>query len=650
MCGIAGIYRVHPAGAAAPPPQVAIPELWLDILDESIRHRGPDGAGRFRDRTVRGDGATVDIALVHRRMAIIDPAGGAQPMVAAPTGGQGLVAAVFNGCIYNHRELRRELQQRGHHFQTDHSDTEVLLHGWRQWRVGLFDRLIAMGALCLWDRTLGSLVLHRTAPGEKPLYRAWATEPDIFAFASTVPGLLRLRAHIPFFQGHRTFGHWIALGHAPELTPFHEVEHVPYGIPSCHDAWTMDALGLDMEGGSRLPGDPADCEAREEIPLPAGEALERHIESRLADAVAQRLEADVPLGALLSGGVDSSLISLLARRAAGRLTTICIRMPSQRYDESQYAAEVARHIGSEHHTVDAATDGGGPAADLVMLIRQLGLPFGDSSLLPTYWACRAASQHARVVLTGDGGDELFYGYERYQAAGWMEALRLLALLVPTGLLPQRDPKSRWAKAARLVRAARANSYTSLLAIFQADELRQLVPPMSDYMVGWGINWGTEAARNDDLRENLASDMLRKLDTASMAVPIETRAPFLDQNLIRELYGLTPRQAMPRGQRKGLLRSIARRHLPASIVDRPKMGFAIPIGEWFRTDHGGMKQLLMDHLESREPWGPPSAGIELNTNYIRRLLDEHMSGRRDHGQKLYMLLVLSIWANQIANGK
>jgi asparagine synthase (glutamine-hydrolysing) len=330
-------------------------------------------------------------------------------------------------------------------------------------------------------------------------------------------------------------------------------------------------------------------------------------------------------------------------RAAGKLTTICVRMPDERYDESRYASQVAQLIGSRHHTVDVAAD---PASDLIALITQLGLPFGDSSLLPTYWACRAASREVKVLLTGDGGDEVFYGYERYQVAAMLQWFRPIAWLIPLALLRENDPKSRSSKLARLVRAARLDSFTSLLALFQQSDLDQLLPPHVERRVGWGATLWAQSVRENDLRDHLESDMLRKVDTASMAVPVETRAPFLDQNLLRELIGLTPAQAMPRGQRKGLLRNIARKHLPAEIVDRPKMGFAIPIGEWFRSDFGGMKQLLMDHLQSSEPWGPPALGIELNMKFVRRMLEEHMSGRRDHDQRLYMLLVLSIWARSL----
>lgn len=196
MCGIAGILKVHPAGMQPPAPEVAIPEAWLDVLDDSIKHRGPDGQGRFRDRVTRADGSVVDVAFVHQRLSIIDHAGGRQPMVSErgpwpERARNGRVAVVFNGCIYNHRDLRRELQSAGHRFESDHSDTEVLIHGWREWGHGLFAKLDGMFAVAIWDAASGSIVLTRDRFGEKPLYE---TRHDaLHAFSSCVPGLVRIR-------------------------------------------------------------------------------------------------------------------------------------------------------------------------------------------------------------------------------------------------------------------------------------------------------------------------------------------------------------------------------------------------------------------------------------------------------------------------
>jgi asparagine synthase (glutamine-hydrolysing) len=653
MCGLAGILRIHAPGASIPAPGIAIPDGWLDLLDASIRHRGPDGQGRFRGRAVRADGSTVDIGLIHRRLSIIDPAGGAQPMVLeqrSHSGGGTLapadrrrIAVAFNGCLYGHRDLRRSLEQAGHRFQSDHSDTEVWLHGWKEAGPAFWKQLRDwMGAVAIWDSRDGSLFLGRDRFGEKPLYMLESGGGAVCAFASTAGALARLMAEL---GGDRIadplgLGDWIRYGADADLTPLRGIVQVPAAcavtLPQPSAGEHRQFLHLDP---LQLPSDDAD------VAHLNGQRLADRIESLLASAVAERLDSDVPLGCFLSGGVDSSLVALAARARAGELSTICVRMPDSRYDESRYAERIAAVIGSKHTTVDADPH---PAADLVRLIEALGLPFGDSSLLPTWWAASAAARHLRVVLTGDGADELFLGYDRHIV------MRLLPFARPAGavlghraILPRGHPKSRRERMARFLTAARHEGYADLVAIFPTPDWQALVHVGDrEILTSSARVRSVMDARDVDVMRHLPADMLRKVDTATMAAGVEARAPFLAPSVAAAALALSQRQLMPSGQRKGLLRMIARKHFPADIVDRPKMGFAIPIGEWFRTDYGGMKQLLMDHLQSSEPWGPPSLGIELNMKFIRRMVDEHMSGRRDHDQRLYMLLVLSIWARSL----
>jgi asparagine synthase (glutamine-hydrolysing) len=687
MCGIGGILRVHQPGQAPPPPETAIPEAWLDVLDESIRHRGPDGCGRFRDRVTRPDGSVVDIALVHRRLSIIDLADGTQPMVIGDSGatgglptsaliareggpyqplhthtcpkcGPGVVAVAFNGCIYNHRELRAELEAAGHEFFTDHSDTEVLLHGWRQWGNAMLDRIEGMYAFIAWDGRTGSTLMARDQFGEKPIYKLDLSHGTC-AWAS-VPGAL---VHLARAVGEPTrldpdnILAWIALGYAPETTPFAGIEQLPAGGFECSETGmnrcrpsSLDARGpLGRAVHTFLAMDRG-----------LGNAIQG-VEHAIDHAVALRLEADVPVACFLSGGVDSSLVARAAARHVDDLCTICVRMPSESYDESVYARHVADIIGSSHHEVDASAD---PAADLMVLIPQLGLPFGDSSLLPTHWVSMAAAEVSKVAIGGDGGDELFLGYERYSVADDLVPIQLVAMLTlgfSPLLMPRRDPKSDYDKAARLLVAARKRSYRSLLAIYQHPELARILhPPRQRDLWNDRINTARSAQR-DDLDNHLPGDLLRKVDTASMACGLETRSPLLDHALahmtlsmpIERLRSGSSSIVTSQRQRKGLLRAVARKYLPAEIVDRPKMGFAIPIGEWFRTDFGGMRQLLYDHLESTDPFpGLASAGVEINMGFVRRMLREHDAAGerslwpwhgRDHSQRLYMLLVLSIWA-------
>jgi asparagine synthase (glutamine-hydrolysing) len=317
-------------------------------------------------------------------------------------------------------------------------------------------------------------------------------------------------------------------------------------------------------------------------------------------------------------------------------------MPDPRYDESGFAAACAVAIGSDHTTLDCD---GEPASDLVRLIHTLGLPFGDSSLLPSYWVSAAARQSVKVALSGDGGDELFIGYDRYWAADRLLKAGLLAWL-PAGWIPARDPKSWTAKAARLINAARGMGYLDLISVFPTQDLRRLLGRSERTELPNQARAGGNIAVAWDVMHYLPDDLLRKTDSASMQHSLEVRCPFLDPLLAVACLSAPLQDLIPGGQRKGLLRAIARRYLPAEIVDRPKQGFAIPIGEWFRTDYGGMKQLLMDHLGSAEPWGPASLGIDLNMAFVRRMIDEHMNEKRDHSQRLYMLLVLSIWAKWV----
>jgi asparagine synthase (glutamine-hydrolysing) len=643
MCGIAGVLRVHRPGEEVPPPQVSIPETWLDTLDDSIKHRGPDGQGRFRDRARRADGSTVDVALVHRRLAIIDPACGQQPMVSERgKDGEGLVAVVFNGCIYNHRELRRELVAAGRKFETDHSDTEVLIHGWREWGLGLTERLEGMYSLAIWDRDRADLWAARDLSGEKPLWLdlilertgAGGTDYDLGAFylCSTAAGISRLAADRLGEERPSTIdwlGDWVRFGWSEE----------PPSRARPFVFWSVALSTSDYLGLVRDQRRPAHLRS-----LPGGKRDQRldaaSAEAMLRRAVAERLEADVPLGCFLSSGIDSALVARFALDQVGSLRTFSVRMPDRRYDESEGAARTAAALGTAHATLDCSAK---PAEDLVRLIPQIGAPLGDSSLLPTYWVSRAAREHVKVALSGDGGDELFCGYDRHSAARWLLKWGWLARRLPGGALPDREPRGFRSRLRRLIGAARLG-YAELLAIFPMADFRTLIGEDP----GWYRPEPFDDPAGTDYWAYLHGDLMQKVDAASMSVGLEVRAPFLSRELVRACLDASYKDLMPRGQRKGLLRQVARKYLPAEIVDRPKQGFAIPIGEWFRTDYGGMKQLLMDHLNSAEPWGPPRLGIDLNMAFVRRMLDEHMERQRDHSQRLYMLLVLSIWAKWLGS--
>lgn len=662
MCGIAGVIRIHESGEA-PHPLEAIPEAWLDILDEGVKHRGPDGQGRFRDRATRPDGTIVDVAFVHRRLSILDHEGGHQPMVhdgerlrpdltyqpgeepklaheLCPD--KPLVAVVFNGCIYNQHELRTELTQQGAWFETDHSDTEVLVHGWRAWGSELPERLDAMFALGIWDRSIGDCLLGRDAFGEKPLYVDEASAPAI-VFGGTIASLLQCRRGRDegIVLNDLQLRAWAQFG-------WNQSARLVEDIRSMYPGEHRLVIGETQPRLIRWPHEVLNPSGRTLTPLQA--------DGHLRESVHRRLEADVSLGCFLSGGIDSALIAKYASEVNPDISTFTVRMPSHELDESDAASETARHLGLRHEILDCAQH---PSVDLEGLITQLGLPFGDSSLLPTHWVSRAARQRVRVALSGDGGDDLFLGYDRHRIVRWLPKLQrmprdqweFLADFLPGG----GSSKSKLSRLSRIAMMMEGDGYKELVAIFPRSLLSQLGMDYGGAIGHWGFtgDYGEQTARRFDAIFYLPEDLLRKTDTASMATALEVRAPFLARGVAQPALNAPLDILMPNNERKGLLKQVARKYLPDHIVDRPKQGFAIPIGQWFRDDYGGLRQLLYDHLESADPFpGLASAGVDINMGFVRQMLREHddAGGKsinpwhgRDHSQRLYMLLVLSIWA-------
>lgn len=681
MCGIAGVIRVYEPGETPPPPLESIPESWLDVLDDSIMHRGPDGEGRFRDRAVRKDGTIVDVALVHRRLSIIDLADGAQPMIhdgerlrpdlvyhrgEAPIvasevePGKPLVGVVFNGCIYNHRELREELEGKGYVFGTDHSDTEVLVHGWREWQGGLQDRIDSMHTLIIWDACTGQLANGRDLAGEKPMSTCTLNATGAVLIAPSPSSLVRtIQVADPdqssFDTQFPVGSDWIQFG-------WHRISPTSWMYQAIPNRWSLFPLAPSGEFDFKRPSDRV---ATRSGTFPSRtrdlSSTVKSIDSTLQLCVQTRTEADVPVGVFLSGGIDSALIASITHRLRPDVSAYTVRMNDARYDESMAASETAKYIGIEHQILECDPD---PAHDLVKLIEQLGLPFGDSSLLPTYWVSKAAREQVKVALSGDGGDELFGGYRRHTIASVLNKRHPLLKLIPPSLLGQRLPASRSTYLARFATAARFGGYCELLAIFPTPDLRKLIQrpeDLHDWWVGRSVGSNTFRPVIDPLREDfehyLPDDLLRKTDTASMAVGLEVRAPFLAKELVEAALQTPLDVLMPNGDRKGLLKQVARKYLPDHIVDRPKQGFAIPIGEWFRSDYGAMRQLMLDHLRSSDPFpGLGESGVEINMKFVERMIREHDAAGeksinpwhgRDHSQRLYMLVVLSIWCKWLA---
>jgi asparagine synthase (glutamine-hydrolysing) len=627
MCGIAGMLLLGPD---EPVRDFHLVDA-LHAADAPLAHRGPDGVGHFHDLVTLGTGRAARVVFLHRRLSILDHAGGTQPMTRrGPDGAPTTV--VFNGCLYNHRSLRAGLRDHGVVGTTDHSDTEVLtlslaLRGSNA--LSTFDGMFAFAA---WDRR--TLILARDRAGEKPLYVTQGLTHDgllFLAFSSTVPALLALRrAALPGLKptlDPERLRRWAAFGYAPH-TPLADLDAVPPG----------GMVTFDLHAAN-----PSAQVSRWWSPPPRGRYAEtldspNEIDAALDRSVRDRLDADVPLGCFLSGGIDSPLVARAAKELTQDLRTFTVRMPDPAYDESGRAAAIATHLGTRHTTLECDPD---PVADLQALITQLGLPLGDSSLLPTAWVSRAARRHVTVALSGDGADELFDGYARYRAAGLLRDWASLLALLPGSLLDQGGaPKSVRTRLARLADAARGWGYEDLLAIFPARHWSRLTAAPAPACVN-------RAALHDPSRDDLASylpdDLLRKVDTASMHVALEVRAPFL----AREFLDARPSSPTPLHQgRKRLLRDLARRVLPPGLADAPKSGFAIPIGRWFRENFVGLGTLLRQRLLDPAAFESIESALPFRPGAVESMLTEHDTGIRDHSQRLYHLLVLSIWAESL----
>ncbi|MCC6230163.1 MAG: asparagine synthase (glutamine-hydrolyzing) [Phycisphaerales bacterium] len=620
MCGIAGILRLTGVTSSTPPDV-------LDRLDAAIAYRGPD----VRSRKVI-DAGNCELDLLHRRLTILDAEGGGQPMH-WPARGAHRLSVVFNGCIYNHRALRERF--RGE-YRSDHSDTESMLHAWAALGQNCLRELDGMFAMAMFDSESRELWMARDLAGEKPLYYMLAPGGAMLAFAST-PGALWdfARSDAGRWQpgvDTEVLARWIWKGY-DEQPPMRPIRSVPAGCV---------ARARLIEG-----------EIRVEVSRWAADVPERDnpvdldaIDAALARSVSLRLDADVPTGCFLSGGIDSALVAGHAseqlRIRGRRLQTFTMRMVDTAYDESEAAAESACVLGTDHTTLDCPTTS--PIDDLTGLIDQLALPLGDSSLLPTYWLARAAREHVTVALAGDAGDELFAGYRRH-LANWLlaPAMDTLAALPIRRKTSASHPKSAVSMVARMLDASRHRGYDDILAIFPTATLAAVSPEAVRLLPPERV---VADAPHLDFQEYLPGDLLRKTDTATMAVAMELRAPLLSPAIVRMGLGTPMASLLAWGRTKAPLRALAARRLPDSITRRPKSGFALPLPAWWRQDHLGLRTCLRDLLTSASPWGGVDLGIEVSIGECLRLVDEHVSGRGEHSQRLYLILVLALWSRRL----
>ncbi len=594
-------------------------------MTAALVHRGPDGDGAWSDPTAR-------VWLGHRRLAVLDPAGGRQPMSTLDGG----LTVVFNGEIYNHAELRRELEAGGHRFASDHSDTEVLLHGFRAWGEGMLARLEGMWAFALYDGARGRLWLARDRFGKKPLY--WTRGSGVFAFASELDALVGHRA-VEARLSPRALRKYFAHGYVPAPGSLYAgIEKVPAGGQLWFD--TRDAA-LRVTRWWEFTLEPDDP------PRGGVESWAEDLRERLERAVRRRLVADVPVGVLLSGGIDSSGIAALATRwtKPGGLRTFSVGFDEASFDESAHARRVADHLGTRHRAIAFRAETARAAFDEIAT--RLDEPLADPSLLPAYLLCGAARRDVTVALGGDGADELFAGYAPFRA------LRLAAIygrLVPgplhaaVRLLAARLPTSHAYLSLdfRIKRALAGLSYAPRLwnpvwlAPLEPAEIAELLgEPIdvedvySEAIDAWEACRGAALAERTLVfftRLYLENDILVKMDRAGMLHSLEVRSPYLDAEVVEFARRLPTRWKLHRGESKRLLRRALAPLVPAEVSRRPKQGFGVPIGAWLAAG--------WNPLAGREP--------RVGAAFFARRLAAHRAGRSDHRLYLYAHSVLEAW--------
>lgn len=619
MCGIVGIA----ANAAIPNRE------WLRAGRDAMHHRGPDGAGEWWST----DGC---VGLGHRRLAIIDlsPAGH-QPMLNAT----GDLCIVFNGEIYNFGDLRTELASKGHAFRS-HSDTEVILAAYREWGTDCLSHLNGMFAFALFDLRQKQIFLARDRAGEKPLFYAQAKGE--IRFASELKGLLADPA-FPRRINPESLDCYLAMGYVPgDRCILQGVKK----LPPAH------ALVFNLDNGSsqvwrywQLPElDPSAANGQVDE-----EQLLDELEGLLEDSVRRQLVADVPVGVLLSGGVDSSLVTAMAVRASAKVNTFTIRFPGYaKYDETEHARLIARHFGTEHVELDA----GETTVDLLpMLARQFDEPMVDSSMIPTFLVSRLVREHCTVALGGDGGDELFGGYQHYSRLLWMQTrlgliprpLRRAVSLAAEHLLPVGIKGRNWLQG---LGVDLRHGLPFIASHFDATTRRRLLGrssgwhAMAESVVTKRVPQHSDLlqrATRMDFSNYLPEDILVKVDRASMLSSLEVRAPLLDFRLIEFAFGKVPTHLKTTPQaKKILLKRLTTRVLPPEFDQQRKQGFSVPLSDWLKG--GTFRELFHNVLTDSRSIFDRSA--------VRSLLQGQDHGR-SNSERLFALVLFDLWRREYA---
>jgi asparagine synthase (glutamine-hydrolysing) len=624
MCGICGVISLD--GDLDPGVSGAI-----RAMNARLRHRGPDGDG-FLVRPW--------VALGHRRLAIIDRAGGGQPM----SNEDQSIWIVFNGEIYNHRELRPLLMARGHQFRTS-SDTEAILHAYEEFGDACVEHLDGMFAFAICDLRRREVLLARDRLGKKPLF--YAVFNRVLHFASEIKALAASPDWNPDLdlsavEGYLSLGYFLAPAtpyrHVHKLQPAHTMR-VAEGRIAVRKYWDIERFDTDWR---------------------ATDALVEELESKLSRAVTTRLESEVPLGAFLSGGIDSGLIvSFMSHALASPPLTASVGFEEAAHDELDLAALTARHCGTRHTTAVVR-----PELEEVFdpIVAAFDEPFADPSAIPTYYVSRMAREHVTVALSGDGGDEAFGGYDfRYVPHALEEGAR--------GFVPGEAGRqlatwlgARWPRSRRLPRPLRlgnvlenlgrdpASAYYADLCFLKPADARRLLgqtptrdpadSPVYEAVTApyrrCSSRSAVQRAQYADLQIYLPNDPLVKVDRMSMAHSLEIRCPLLDHHLIELAFQIPTDRKLPDRRPKFLLRRLAARRLPDRVVRAPKRGFTAPIGEWIAGPYA-------DRFRSEVLGSSSMAGTTLDLSVVHRLFQEHRSGRADHSFPLWATWVFERWA-------
>ncbi len=619
MCGITGIVRSDGA---------PIDRELLARMNEAIHHRGPDEDGFYLN-----DG----VGLAMRRLAIIDLKTGQQPIPNSDRSAW----IVFNGEIYNYRELRKQLEGLGHHFETD-SDTEAIVHAYDQYGTDCPKYLRGMFALAIWDTRSRSLFLARDRVGKKPLL--YAQVDGQLIFGSEFSALLEHPA-ISREVDYEAIHHYLSFICVPApLTAYRAIRKLEPGH------WLLWQNGeIKTERYWQL-------DFTNKIKITEEEAGERVV-ALLRDAVRVRLMSEVPLGAFLSGGIDSSaVVALMAQESSEPVKTFSIGFDEQDFSELHHAKRVAEHIGADHHEFVVRPNA---MEILPTLVEHYGEPYADPSAIPSYYVSRETRAHVTVALNGDGGDECFAGYERYAGMNIAQTYANLpgsflnrVIANVANALPAKSRKNPISKAQRFVAAASlepVERYFRWISAFDEAAKRSLYTEgmreatarlrSADFIEPWFANVNgagiVDAALWADTMTYLPNDLLVKMDIASMAVSLEARSPFLDHHLMEFAASLPESLKLRRLKTKYLLKRVLKRLVPEENLTRRKMGFGVPIAHWFR---GSLQPLLREKLLSARAF---NRGL-FKPDAVRDLVEEHVAHKNDHSHRLWTLLMLELW--------